>query len=543
MGMNKFRSLKVIDLFQPLFEKVHIDYPIMRKMIAVKLTMDSRRVPTIFNNTKKQSGNQFLKSLGIYVLYSLILLFFLFGDAYMMQMSILFSIVMFLLMSVMIADFSSVLLDVRDKMILGTKPVNARTVNMAKLIHVMIYMSLLTLAFTLVPIMVMFFVQGIRFTLLFIALMVLLVLFIIALTSLVYIFVLRFFSGEQLKNMINYIQILLSVGVIIGYQLVLRSFDVVDLTMNYTFHWWHMLLPPVWFASPFSLFLGENYKAGIIVMAVLAVIIPFIAITIYYYLMPTFEQNLQKLMETSSNRKKPKWQLKDVWISLFCWGALDKSYFLFAHAVVSREREFKLKVYPLLGMAVVFPFIFIFSQLDSSSLAEIGQGKSYFYMYFINIVIGSMVIMFQFSSKYKGAWIYAVTGSVDSRKMYKAVIKVFLLKFYIPLFIFSSIVFLSIFSSKIWLDLLIMLAASIIQTLLAYMITVKSTYPFSEPFESMQKGGNTAFTFLLMFLTLPFILVHVLSVFIPYGKVGYFWLLLITLVVGWRFVFREKASS
>ncbi|MFZ3579919.1 hypothetical protein [Virgibacillus sp. DJP39] len=59
-------------------------------------------------------------------------------------------------MTSMISDFSTVLLDVRDKNILSTKPVDKRTISAAKMVHVSIYMSLLTGAFVAVPLIFMF---------------------------------------------------------------------------------------------------------------------------------------------------------------------------------------------------------------------------------------------------------------------------------------------------------------------------------------------------------------------------------------------------
>ena len=76
-------------------------------------------------------------------------------------------------------------------------------------------------------------------------------LFIIALTSLIYIFVLKLFSGEQLKSMINYIQIIFAIGIIIGYQIIIRAYGFIDLEATYLFEWWHLLLPPMWFCSTF----------------------------------------------------------------------------------------------------------------------------------------------------------------------------------------------------------------------------------------------------------------------------------------------------
>src|SRR5690625_6902964 len=81
--MSNFRSLKVVGFFRPLLVKMGVDYEVMRTILQTKLLMDGRRVPTIFSGqTKKTKGNQFIKSLGIYLLYSLILIPFIFLDEY-----------------------------------------------------------------------------------------------------------------------------------------------------------------------------------------------------------------------------------------------------------------------------------------------------------------------------------------------------------------------------------------------------------------------------------------------------------------------------
>lgn len=73
--MKDFASLRVLDRFSTVFLKLDIDYDMMRRVLQLKLTMDSRRMPPIFNGSKvKKDGNQFLKSLWIYGLFGLILL-------------------------------------------------------------------------------------------------------------------------------------------------------------------------------------------------------------------------------------------------------------------------------------------------------------------------------------------------------------------------------------------------------------------------------------------------------------------------------------
>ena len=50
----------------------------------------------------------------------------------------------FFVMTTMISDFSSVLLDIRDSNIHYPKPIDRQTISAAKLIHIIIYLSRLT---------------------------------------------------------------------------------------------------------------------------------------------------------------------------------------------------------------------------------------------------------------------------------------------------------------------------------------------------------------------------------------------------------------
>lgn len=542
--MNEFRSLKILDLFQPLFKIFQIDYPVMRKIVAMKLSMDQRRAPTIFNQSKKKEGNQFLKSLGIYVLFSLILIPFIFGSAYMFQMSILFGILMFILMTTLISDFSSVLLDVRDKTILHTKPVSTRTVNAAKFIHITIYMIFLTAALIGLPTIVMVMAQGIGFTALFLVEVIFIILFIVTLTALAYIVILRFFSGEQLKDIINYVQIFLSVGVIVGYQIVVRVFQVTDLEMIYQFEWWHTLIPPIWFSAPYDLFLNGNVESGTILLSILAIIIPVIAFSFYYRLIPVFEQNLQKLMEEESASKEKTYPIMSLFERFVCKNEEERIFFRFSQAMMSREREFKLKVYPSIGMGIVFPFIFIFTDLTSSSLAEVGSSKAFLNVYFATIIIGVVVHSLPYAGKYQGAWIFQTTPIKDVKNVYSATLKAVIVKFYLPIFLFISICFIYIFSLNVIPDLLVAFITAILQLLIAYKLMNNEEYPFTKPFEKAQQGSNTAIMFLFMFLAAIFVGIHFIVTLFPYGVFIYLAVLVIITPITWKLIFpRQTVKS
>jgi len=543
--MREFKSLKFLRLFKGLFKLLGIDYEAMQKILTIKLTMDERRVPTIFNDTtKKKEGNQLLKSLWVYALYGIILIpFILIGDNYAFQMSIVFGLIMFILMTSMISDFSTVLLDVRDKNILLTKPINSRTISAAKVVHVMIYMTFITGAFVAIPFVVSLFRHGLLFSLLFFVELLLVMLLIIVLTALIYLFVLRFFDGERLKDIINYVQILLSVGVIVGYQVVIRSFDVFDLDMVYSFSWWHLFIPPLWYGATFDLVLEQNNSAPMIVFGALALIVPIIAIYIYSRLMPSFERNLEKLLSDTSKRKDKVNRLDNLLAKVMCRNKEENVFFRFAARMMKREREFKLKVYPGIGIAIVFPFIFIFNELRERTIADISTGRLFLFIYFCNILIPTVVHMLRFSDSYKGSWLLKAAPLERLSAAYSGALKALLVKIYIPVFLLVSLAFVWIFTGRILPDLLAVLLVGIVQTLITYKLLNNESYPFSRSFEFAQEEGSGVKMIFPVLLTGVFGLVHLLISFVNYGIYVYIAILILAIPLGWRVVFPNKVKK
>ncbi len=90
-----------------------------------------------------------------------------------------------------------------------------------KITNILIYMTKLSLAYGGVGILVSLR-YGILFTIVFILEIILINLFMILITAFIYYLVLKFFNGEKLKDIINGVQIVLTVGIMIMYQLVGR---------------------------------------------------------------------------------------------------------------------------------------------------------------------------------------------------------------------------------------------------------------------------------------------------------------------------------
>lgn len=540
--MTDFKSLQVLDFFKRLFLKVGIDYETMRKILQLKLMMDSRRMPTIFNGSKvKKEGNQFLKSLWLYAVYGIFMLtpFLFLGNDYIFQMSIIFSLLMFILMSTMVSDFSAVLLDIRDKTILHTKPISNRTLNAAKVVHIMIYMFLLTGSFTVIPLIVSIFKNGILFALILLIEIVLISFLVVVLTAFTYLFILRFFSGEKLKDIINYVQIILSIAIMVSYQLVARSFEFVNLKISYAFEWWHLFLPPIWYGAPFELLLNQNYSMDMITLSVLALVAPIFSIALYIRLMPAFERNLTKLLSDSSRRKKKSQKMAGLWAKILCRTDQERTFYRFSSLMMRQERELKLKIYPQLGFAIILPPLFLFNEIRTRSFEEITSGNGFMFIYFSLLMIPTVVHMLKFSSNYKGHWIYRAAPIQNEAAIYSATLKACIVNFFLPIFVVLSAILTALFSIEILPDLFVVLLVAIMMTLIAFSMLNGEVYPFSKAHEHMQDVGT--FKVLGSMLVIGFFaLLHFAISKIPYGLYGYMLLLLVAILIAWRIIFPKK---
>lgn len=543
--MKDYKILKFLDKFQKFFNKTDVDYPVMRKILQVKLTMDNRRIPTVFNNnsSKKKNPKSEEKTsnalmYGINIFMSIFIsVFVAMGENYIYQMSIVTGMLIFFIMMFMISDFSSVLLDTRDKNIIAPKPVTGKTLSIAKVIHILIYVSKITISLALLPMIVGTFFHGIGFLLIYLVEVILLNLFVVIITALFYLLIIKFSSGEKLKDIINYVQIFLAIFMSVGYQFLARMFDIVDFEAVLNIKWWHYFIPPIWFAAPYEVILKGNFDANYIALSILALVIPIVAIFVYIKLTPTFEANLQKLNDNSSKSKKEEGKLFEKVAKLVCPNREERSFFKFYYKLLKNEREFKLKVYPSMGMALAFPFIMMFSFMHGESFQSIRTGRLYLFIYMCVAMLPTAIMMIKFSGNYKGAWIYKTAPLKSPTTIFKGAMKASLVRLVLPIMIVEDIIMIAVFGIRIVPDLIVVFLVAIIMSLSIFSVT-KKAIPFSLPFSAVQGQGDSALVFLMMLVVLALAGGHVAISFIPLGVYGYMIIALIATIILWKNVFK-----
>ena len=305
--MKNFLALRILDLFRGIYTKLGVDYNIMRLIIQAKLTLDCRRVPTMSEGPiEGKEKNYFYSSLIVYAILGVIFLpIILMNIDSRIKMSVYFSCFMILLLTVLISDFSSVILDVNDKDIIGIRGVEPKTLNAAKTTHIFIYIFMLSLSisgFSLIASLRF----GIQYFLLLVLSIVLIDILMIIITAIMYLIILKLFKGEKLKDMLNIFQICFLLLFTIGYQFIARSFDFMHTDIAYNQSWWNILFIPMWFSSNFSLLDGKPIDSIGIVLSILSIVVPIVSLVIYKKLVPVFEKNLQKLNDNTYKSKSKK---------------------------------------------------------------------------------------------------------------------------------------------------------------------------------------------------------------------------------------------
>lgn len=522
--MGEYKLLKFLDKFKGLYTRVGVDYEKMRIILKIKLTLDRRRTSTIMGSSNKkdeESENSFVYALIMYgIIGAFIGIIILSSSNAMFSFSIAFGMFMFFVLTSFISDFSNVLLDVRDKNVIGTKGVNNKTIAAAKVTHICYYIFLISLALSWLSIIGMFRF-GILTGILFLGELIVADILMIVITALIYLFILRFFNGEKVKDIINFVQIALTIVMTIGYQFLGRMFNVFDLNIVYKSRIWNLLLPPMWFAAPLYAVNGGGINKIIIMLITLAFIVPIIAIILYLKNISKFEDSLSKLNSVRNNEKEKS---KGVFYRFGRWTCRnneEKAAYNLSVSVMKREREFKLKAYPNLGFIIIFPILFIFIFTNNYEGIESIPLSMSLNIYWFILMIPSILMTLQYSNDYKAAWIYESVFIKDTANIYRGAYKALIVNLLLPLYLVESVIFTVIFGIQV-LGILIIVFIFLLIFIATEHIIGKLSLPFTTKAGVVNNGSNLLNILLGMILvgiaaTINYFLLSNIIALIVYG--------------------------
>ena len=538
--MEDFFSLKILDLFRPLFEAFGVEYEKMRLIVSMKLTLDKRK------NNSSENKNSLMQSVILYLVIGLVASrIIVMPIDIMTKMTVLFALIFVMLLTCFITDFSSVILDTYDRHIIGITDVKDITLNMAKIVHIIIYISIISLSISAFSILMILMAYNIGFCLLFILCMILMDFLLIMMTSVIYYLLIKIFKGEKLKDVLNLFQIFMIFVFSIMYYFITSSLS--DIQINYTFsiNAYDLFIPFMWFASLFCVIFYGKIQTLYIIMAILGIIVPILSILIYIKLTPAFERNLDKLEQVSYNEKdsKSKKSFASKLANKICKNNEEKSFFEFIYTNLSRDREFKTRVYPTLASGIIMPLVLLFVTYDRSIsimeyLKSLSTTNNFLNIYLAVILLQNCILLLKYSKEYEASFIYDVLPISKKKNIYSAEFKVIIIKLFVPIFIIIGIPYLILFKAKFIVHLLIAFVSTIFISLGTFRVNDKSL-PFSEDYAVTANTSN----FLNIIKSIGFVgaavLLHYLIILkAPYiFSVAYLILLILIMKIIWNKVF------
>ncbi len=528
--INRF-FLFCLMLLSPLYRKLGVSVTQLRSILQAKLIMDDRR-PNSIQQAQLRKGKKPIRFATIgTMLYAaflgmVFLISFAVGKDADTKLMIYYSFFVVMLASVLISDFTSVLIDVRDTMIILPKPVNDATFLLSRLLHIVIHVTKIVLPMTFSGIITVWIMYGGLSVFPFFVELIAATLFTIFLINAVYILILKVTTPQKFKTVISYFQIFFGIVVYASYQLLPRMIDKVALG-NYTVNEYSFinLVPTYWFARAWSyLHEGIFFSPGGIYF-LLTLLLPVFSIwAVIKYFAPAFNRKLSMIsgsdtepISVKTDQKKIKKSTTSAYIrnaaKLLTQKGTERMGFLFTWKMMSRSRDFKMKVYPSIGYMVVY-FVLILAGGSSSrhtSFKDMTDPSkpvapvvvlTLIYMSCFIIIMAIMRIMY--SDKYKASWIYYITPVAAPGRFISGALKSAILKFCAPALMVVNL-FLLVFTGWRTLPNLLLGSANVIFTLafIAYLLLNKLPFSVSDTNTSRSRSG---FLRGLLAMFLPFLL-------------------------------------
>ena len=456
---KNYLLIKFVNRLGWFYKKLGVDVEQLILILRLKLTLDARKQgiqDTTGKKSKLDSHTQNLIVIGLVGVFSGMLMP-LSVDLYY-KISVLAGMNLFFLVMYMISDFSSVLLDVRDSTVIMTKPVDSKTMNIARITHISYYMLSMFGALNAVSFVLGTAKHGILFAFTMILMMFFMSFLIIFITTILYGLLLKFFNGEKLKDVLNVLQIILSVITIVGYQVLGRMFEFVDMHMTINIKWWSYLLPSAWFGGLFKIIVEKNTEFSYVLMAILSITVPIIlGVILKLIILPKYEFYLTKLSVEGTLLVKKKNILshfKQFIMKKIAKDNIELAFMEFTDANLTRDRKLKLMIYPNHALGLVFPFIMLFNIFSTGesfakTLVEIKGSSSFLMMYLASMFLIMNFDFLKYSSNANAAMIFDSFPIKNKVVFYRGAIKAYYLKFILPAMALISLIFLAVFGTEV----------------------------------------------------------------------------------------------
>lgn len=462
---------------------------------------------------------------------------------FQLGMTIFFSMLLMMMLTSFLGEYSNILLDSKDNSVLFHQPISSKTIFTGRLIYILISALACGLALSAPTLIYVFVAKGAVVGSTFLLACLLTTFLSVFCALFLYLIILKALGGEKFKDIMNYIQIGFSLIFFACYYYSVELLDIKDLA-NYTFtyQWWSVFVPPMWQVSLIDTINGAVQGGLNLILCVLAILTPAIlGFFSYRYLSSDLKTGLVKLDNKELKKEvKRRFSLSSMYAKLFTINNQERSLFSLYRSLLSRDRNFKMMVYPTLGYCLVLPVIQVFKAYKESGLSEETSPSVYITaLYYLSMLFITSLSCVSIGDNNKLNDIYKVAPLKKPGMILSSTLKVLSYNFLIiPLFLSSFFVYY-IWG---WSHLLSVVTVFFSISLLGIfrMLAGEFKLPLSISKADSSKTIMGVMIFLVMIMLAILGVIHYFIMQVPYGLIVYTSILAIIYFMSMR-ALREKA--
>lgn len=502
--------LKIVDTFVKPFLAKDLNYALIREILKLKLTLDKRRIPAINSSQpKKVKPGQKPKEVNrsmlltglLYMIMGLFIGSFQALPTHFVANVFGFGALMFILLSVYVSEYSAILLDTTEKPFFACLPVGEREFRVAKDIHIAYYIGFIAISAMLPSVIAAFFFHGLLYGIFYILVSFVVVVFCLRLAGGLYFVLLKLFSGEKLKDILNGFQVFVTIAIILGYQIIPRVIRFNELAKaDFSSNYFLFLFPSAWFGSVFGILFEKQYNGYFLGLALLGLfVILLLEFTYRKKIMKEFDKELEKLSE-EAKENKALGKISGFFCKVFSKDRQEKAFMELVLIRISRDRNLKMKLFPQLANAVILPLIFMLTEVQSggfSGLLESIRTKPYYLaLYAVGLSSASIYTLIGQAENKESKLFYQILPIPNLSKCIRAGVKVVIFKYLSPLFLLLATFFLAVSGPKILFDVFIIFLAFLFVTGLTIRMSA-----WVLPFSTETIAGNVGYRLMMFFMS------------------------------------------
>lgn len=498
--------LKLFIPFRWFIEKMGADYGQFMRILKLKLTIDDRRANKYSRKSENGQEKTLIKQsffqifMGLFFAMFLVMIntpftFFYLSHTFLMAMMAM----------MIISEFSTILFDTSENVIIQPLPIKGNTISLARNAHVLIYLTMMAFCLSVISIAIAIYKFGNLAGLFFVFTIFLNVLFTLFFANILYLGIMRLVRGERLKNLLMYFQIVIAIFFMAAYQIGLRMIDKTAIQdMVLPIHWYTYLLPPAFFSGLIEAITTLNFDQSHLIFVAEALILPPLAIYLTgKYLTPVFNR---KLMELEQGDRVSKVKIETarkglyyrMMSALFVHTNEEKAAFKMMWKMTGRERQFKQTLLPSFGYIIIMIIVPMLGK--HAIISDYTSGYKYLVILYVFMMVSfALCSSLLIGNSQTSTWVFKTVPLASPASFFKGAINAAFARFFVPFYLVMGTGVCAFWGIRVLPDVFIAFLAIYLITLLLYYFQ-QPGFPFSLEKTAVQGGSNAAKVFGLMAL-------------------------------------------